>query len=64
MIRDHSGLLAQVHNKIKVEELSGIIGAKKTVVGLTVVKDEVPESNGNVELHIAACTVILVKMSS
>ena len=26
MIRDNSGLVAQVHNKIKVEELSGIIG--------------------------------------
>ena len=31
--------------------------AKKTVVGLTVVKDEVPESN--VELHIAACVEVV-----
>ena len=87
MIRDNSGSVARVHNKIKVEELSGIIGknllqifflksnlgvpqqfpgswlcverddTKKTVVGLTVIKDEVPESN--VALHIAACSEVV-----
>ena len=31
--------------------------AKKTVVGLTVVKDEVPEAN--VELHIASCVEVV-----
>ena len=31
--------------------------AKKTVVGLTVIKDEVPDSN--VALHIAACLEVV-----